>query len=122
MAQTLCRQKGCLHMADVGAVKESARPEIVDLRHGPPSHDCFSRVFRLLDPAELANALGRFAQAMRRGLGLAAPNGVIAVDGKSLKKAYERGRAFMPPLMVSVWDAQTRMSIAAALAPGGTDA
>ena len=58
---------------------------------------------------------------MRKGLGLSAPKGVVAIDGKSLKKAYERGRAFMPPLMVSVWDAETRASIAAARAPGGNE-
>jgi predicted transposase YbfD/YdcC len=121
LAATLCGQKGCVDIADFGAVNEAELAEIVDLPHGAPSHDCFSRVFRLLDPAELANALGRFAQAMRKGLGLAAPNGVIAIDGKSLKKAYERGRAFMPALMVSVWDAQTRVSIAAARAPGGNE-
>src|SRR4051812_167992 len=49
------------------------------------------------------------------------PRGVVAVDGKSLRKAYERGRACAPPLMVSVWDAETRVSIAAARAPGGNE-
>ena len=40
---------------------------------------------------------------------------------KSLRKAYERGRAYALPLMVSVWDAETRVSIAAARAPGGNE-
>ena len=35
--------------------------------------------------------------------------------------AYERGRAFMPPLMVSVWDAETRLSLASRHAPGGDE-
>jgi hypothetical protein len=30
-----------------------------------------------------------------------------------LRRGYERGCAYMPPLMVSVWDAETRLSIAA---------
>jgi predicted transposase YbfD/YdcC len=47
--------------------------------------------------------------------------GVVAVDGKSLRRAYERGRAFMPPLMVSVFDAETRLSLAARHAPGGDE-
>ena len=41
----------------------------------------------------------------------------MAIDGKSLRRGYERGRAFMPPLMVSVWDAETRLSIATRKAP-----
>src|SRR3954453_9066304 len=118
LAATLCSQKSCVHIADFGAVNAAELAEIVDLPHGAPSHDCFSRVFRLLDPAELAKALASFVGAIRDGLDLDAPRGVVAVDGKSLRKAYERGRACAPPLMVSVWDAETRVSIAAARAPG----
>src|SRR3954466_8918655 len=104
LAATLCAQKSCVHIADSGAGKAA---EVVELRHGAPSHDCFSRVFRLLVPAELAKALASFVGAIRDGLDLGAPRGVVAVDGKSLRKAYERGRACAPPLMVSVWDAET---------------
>jgi len=119
LAATLCGQQSCVHIADFGAVNEAELAEIVELLHGAPSHDCFSRVFRLLDPTELAKALASFVGAIRDGLDLGAPRGVVAVDGKSLRKAYERGRAHAPPLMVSVWDAETRVSIAAARAPGG---
>jgi predicted transposase YbfD/YdcC len=35
--------------------------------------------------------------------------------------AYERGRVCMPPLMISVWDAETRLSLAARHAPGGNE-
>jgi predicted transposase YbfD/YdcC len=121
LAATLCGQRTCVHIADFGAVNEAELAEIVDLPHGAPSHDCFSRLFRLLDPAELAKTLARFVGEIRQGLGLGAPSGVVAVDGKSLRKAYERGRACAPPLMVGVWDAETRVSIAAARAPGGNE-
>ena len=121
LAALLCGCKTCVDFADFGAVNEAELAQIVDMPHGAPSHDCFSRVFRLLDPAELSSALGRFALAMREALGLGAPSGVIAVDGKSLRRAYERGRACMPALMVSVWDAETRLSIAARRAPGNNE-
>src|SRR3954453_1371583 len=97
LAATLCSQKSCVHIADFGAVNAAELAEIVDLPHGAPSHDCFSRLFRLLDPAELAKALASFVGAIRDGLDLGAPRGVVAVDGKSLRKAYERGRACAPP-------------------------
>src|SRR5260370_19408380 len=119
LAASLCGAKTCVDYADFGAANEAELAEIVDLPHGAPSHDCFSRVFRLLDPAEVAAALKRFAEAMRQALGLGAPKGVVAGDGKSFKRAYARGRAYMPPLIVGVWDAETRVSIAAGLAPGG---
>jgi predicted transposase YbfD/YdcC len=121
LAATLCGAKSCVDIADFAAVNEDELAEIVDLRHGAPSHDCFSRLFRLIDPEEMAKVFARFVTALREGLGLDPAKGVVAVDGKSLRRGYERGRAFMPPLMVSVWDAETRLSLATRQAPGGDE-
>ena len=121
LAATLCGAKSCVDIADFAAAHEDELAEIVDLRHGAPSHDCFSRVFRLLDPDEMAQAFARFVAALREGLGLDPAKGVIAVDGKRLRRAYERGRACMPPLMISVWDTETRLSLATRHAPGGNE-
>ena len=119
LAATLCGEKNCVEYAAFAEGQFEALAEIVPLPHGPPSHDTFSRVFRLLDPAELAEAFGAFMTALRRELGLGPARGVVAVDAKSLRRGYERGRAHMPPLMVSVWDSQTRLAIAQARAPDG---
>jgi predicted transposase YbfD/YdcC len=121
LAASLCGAKTCVDYADFAEANEADLAEIVDLPHGAPSHDSFSRLFRLLDPAEVSAVLRRFSQAMRDALGVGAPKGVVAIDGKSLKGGYERGRAYMPPLMVSVWDAETRISIASCRAPGGNE-
>ena len=121
LSATLCGGKSCVDFADFAAANEATFAEIVDLKHGPPSHDCFSRVFRLLDPGEMAQVFTRFMTALRQGLGLGAAKGVVAVDGKRLRRGYERGRAFMPPLMVSVWDAETRLSLATRHAPGSDE-
>ncbi|HUK09346.1 MAG TPA: ISAs1 family transposase [Stellaceae bacterium] len=121
LAATLCGAKNAVDIADFGEANAATLGEIVELPHGVPSHDCFSRLFRLLDPAELTTALARFGQALRAALQLGAPRGVVAVDAKSLRRAYERGRAFMPALMVGVWDAETRLSIAARCAEGGDE-
>ena len=119
LAATLCGAKTCVDMAEFGESRLEALREVVDLPYGAPSHDTFSRVFRLLDPAELATAFSAFMSALRKELGLPPPKGVVAIDGKSLRRGYDRGRAFMPPLMVNVFDSQTRLSIAQARAPGG---
>jgi predicted transposase YbfD/YdcC len=121
LAATLCGAKSCVEIAEFVDGNEETLREIVVLRHGVPSHDTFSRVFRLLDPAELARAFAAFMTAFKHGLGLAPPKGVVAIDGKALRRGYEKGRAFMAPLMVSVWDAETRLSIAATRAPGGDE-
>jgi predicted transposase YbfD/YdcC len=121
LAATLCGAKSCVDIADFAAAHEAELAEIVDLGHGAPSHDCFSRLLRLLDPEEMAQAFIRFAKALREGIGLGPAKGVVAVDGKRLRRGYERGRACMPPLMVSVWDAETRLSLATRHAPGGDE-
>jgi len=121
LAATLCGAKSCVEIADFAAANEDFLSGIVDLPHGVPSHDSFSRVFRLLDPEEMASVFARFRDALRAALGLKAARGVVAVDGKSLRRAYERGRAFMPPLMVSVFDAETRLSLTTRHAPGGDE-
>lgn len=121
LAATLCGAKSCVDIADFAAAHEGEFAEIVDLRHGAPSHDSFSRLFRLLDPKEMAEVFSRFVKVLRKGLGLDPAKGVVAVDGKRLRGGYECGRAFMPPLMVSVWDAETRLSLAAQHAPGGDE-
>lgn len=121
LAATLCGAKSCVEIADFSEANAESLGEIVALPHGVPSHDSFSRLFRLLDPEELGAALKRFAKSLREALGLGGPRGVVALDGKSLRRGYERGCAAMPPLMVSAWDAETRLSIAARRADGGDE-
>jgi predicted transposase YbfD/YdcC len=108
----LCGAKTCVEMAEFAGDRLDELRQIVDLPYGAPSHDTFSRVFRLLDPRELAKAFDACLAAMRESLNLPAPSGVVALDGKSLRGAYDKGRAHMPAMMVGVFDTQTRLSIA----------
>ena len=75
LVSTLCGAKSCVDIADFAETHVDTLSGIVDLRHGAPSHDCFSRLFRLLDPTELNQALMRFTAALRRGLGLGPARG-----------------------------------------------
>jgi len=69
----------------------------------------------------MAKIFARFVKALREGLGLPPAKGVVAIDGKRLRRGYERGRAFMPPLMISVWDAETRLSLGARASGDGNE-
>jgi predicted transposase YbfD/YdcC len=112
LAAMLCGAESCVEMAEFGVEKEALLRTILDLKHGIPSHDTFSRVLRLLDSAALESAFIRFMEAFRQALGPTAGRTVLAVDGKSLRCAYEKGRAHMPPMMVSVWGVTLRMTFA----------
>ena len=122
LAATLCGAKSCVDIADFAEANRAELADIVDLPFdATPSHDTFSRLFRLLDPEQMEAALNRFATAMRQGLGLGPTEGTVAVDGKRLRRGYDRGRASMPPLMVGVWDAETRLSITARAGADGNE-
>lgn len=121
LAGTLCGAKSCVEVADFVDARVEELSTIVELPYGAPSHDTFSRLFRLLDPTELAKAFTAFMTVLRAELGLGPAQGVVAIDGKSLRRGYEKGRAYLPPLMISVWDSQTRLAIAQARAQGGNE-
>ncbi len=56
----LCSAEDCSDMALFGRAKEPFLRQFLQLRHGIPSHDTFSRVFRLLDPAQFQLCFLRF--------------------------------------------------------------
>src|SRR5207237_3318208 len=108
-------------MAQFGRSKELLLRQFLRLRHGIPSHDTFSRVFRELDPVAFENAFRRFMAAFAKHNRINL-TGVIAVDGKALRGAYERGRSATPLQMVNVFATEARMVLASAKAPGRNEA
>lgn len=108
-------------MAAFARAKQSLLRRIMPLRAGPPSHDTFSRLFRLLDPDAFESAFGRFTAAFARQVHREQQGGVVALDGKALKRCFTRGRRHMPPLLVSLWGAETRLVLASRLAREGSE-
>src|SRR5712692_1365847 len=117
LAALLCGAETCSDMAEFGRAKESLLRQILDLEHGIPSHDTFSRVFRLLDPQAFAGKFRRFMAAFAKSNKLDL-TGVVAIDGKALRGAFERGRRTTPLHMVNVWAVDARMVLAQRKAPG----
>lgn len=68
-------------MAIFGREKEPFLRDFLELEHGPPSHDTFSRVFRLLDPEQFGACFQRFMARFAE-----ACQGVIAIDGNRGKR------------------------------------
>jgi len=117
LAAVLCGAQGCSDMAEFGRGKEGLLRLILRLEHGIPSHDTFSRLFRLLKPLAFELAFRQFMAAFAKVNQLDL-SGVVAIDGKALRGAFERGRASTPLHMVNVWAAKARMCLAQRKAPG----
>ena len=100
----LCGGETCTDMALFGQSKREFLESSLPLRNGIPSHDTFSRVFRLLDPEAFRmwflGFMGQFAQGCE---------GVLAIDGKTLRRSYDRAEAQSPLHLVNAWAAEQRL-------------
>jgi predicted transposase YbfD/YdcC len=116
----LCGAESACDMAQFARAKQSLLRTLMPLRGGVPSHDTFSRLFRLLDPDAFERAFQRFRQAFAAQLPQER-GGVVALDGKALRRCFTRGRRHLPPLLVSAWGANTRLVLASRLAREGSE-
>ena len=92
---SLCGGRTCVDMADFARNNEEFLRRFMRLEHGPPSHDSFSRLLRMLDPVPFAAALARFAADRAKAL---ESEGVrqIAIDGKALRRTFSKASELSP--------------------------
>ena len=113
----LCGATSCAEMADFGRAKEHVFRGFLKLKHSIPSHDTFSTVFRMIDPKALDAAFGRVLAQIAVLLG---DGDVIAIDGKALRGARDKGQSARTRMMVSAYAARLRLTLATVAAdPGG---
>ena len=117
LAATLCGAESCAEIAEFGQSKEGFLRLLLPLEHGIPSHDTFSRVFRMLQPDAFEKAFRRFIAGFAKANKMKI-TGVVAVDGKALRGAFDRGRQATPLHMVNVWAVEARICLAQRKAPG----
>ena len=97
---SLCGGQTCVDMADFAANNEEFLRRFMALERGTPSHDTFSRLFRLLDPKPFMAAAAEFVADWGKALGEDGGR-QIAVDGKTLRRSYVRAGETSPLHMVS---------------------
>src|SRR6185369_5579690 len=119
LAAVLCGATHCTEMAVFAETRLALLRQFIPLQHGAPSHDTFSRVLAALDPVALNDAFMRFMADFGEQARIDAPNGQVAIDGKSLRRAYAKGCSHMPPLVVTVFASETFMSLAQTVAQEG---
>jgi predicted transposase YbfD/YdcC len=77
------------------------------LPNGVPSHDTFERVFRLLDPAAFGACFQSWIQSISAAVGL--PH--IAIDGKTLRRSFDRAAGLGPLHLVSAWATHQHLTL-----------
>ena len=112
----ICGAETCVDFADFAADREALFRSFLRLDNGLPSHDTFSRLFRLIDPAAFSTCFSRFLEALG-GRG----SGVLAIDGKTLRRSFDRAAGGSPLHVVSAFACERRLVIGQAAVGEGAN-
>ena len=107
LCSVLSGGQGAVDMGLYARAKEPYLRGFLKLSNGLPSHDTFSRLFRRLDPEQFRAAFQRF---MTKFSGHC--QGVVAIDGKVLRRSFDRASSKSALHMVSAWGCEQRLVLA----------
>ncbi|HEY3910990.1 MAG TPA: ISAs1 family transposase [Stellaceae bacterium] len=94
-------------MAVFAEAKQEYLGSFLELKNGVPSHDTFSRVFRQLDPDQFRACFQKFMTRFSETC-----TGVIAIDGKVLRRPVDPAHPGSALHMISAWCCDTRLVLA----------
>jgi len=87
------------NIEEFGKAKNDWLSGVLELPHGIPSHDTISRVFAMIDPAEFRESFAGWIQAVSD----IALGEVVPIDGKTLRRSYDKDSDKAAIHMVSAW-------------------
>lgn len=90
-----------------GNQKEEWLRTFLELPNGIPSHDTFGRFFAALDPTAFEASFRAWVSDVAGHLG----GEVLAIDGKTLRKSFDRASSKAAIHMVSAWACSRRMVV-----------
>lgn len=82
--------------------------QFLDLTNGIPSHDCLNMLFRRLRPDEFERCLLSWLAALYDTSG----GTLVAIDGKTLRRSFDKAAARSPLHLVSAWAVSQKLSLA----------
>jgi len=103
----ICGAEGWVDIEEFGKAKEAWFTELLKLPNGIPSHDTFGRVFAHLDPKQFEASFFQWVQGISQTV-----KGVIAIDGKTLRRSHDQAAGKKALHMVSAWAVENRLVLA----------
>ena len=88
-----------------GKSKEDWLKTFLELPHGIPSHDTIGRVFAALDPEAFRICFTAWVQSLGRVPG----QEIVAIDGKTLRRSFDRASQTNAIHVVSAWACEHRL-------------
>ena len=104
----ICGADDWVEIAGFGRAKEGWFKTFLELPNGIPSHDTFSRVFSIIDPQEFERSFLGWIRAVFK----VTDGQLVAIDGKTLRRSYDRSSNKAAIHMVSAWACENQNSLA----------
>lgn len=97
---------------DFNAIEEYGKSKVkwfrkfLDLTHGIPSHDTFNDVLNRLNPAEFHDAFSTWVNTISHR-----KEGIIAVDGKVMRRTLDKASGMSATHLVSAWSVENTLCL-----------
>lgn len=107
MLATICGSKGWEDIEQWAEDHAAWLGTFLSLRSGIPQHDTYRRVFAALDPTAFAACFTAWMQA----LVATTDDKLIAIDGKTMRRSFDRARGQSPLHVVTAWVATNAVAL-----------
>lgn len=103
----ICGGEGFTDMEEWGKTQEAWLRQFLELPHGIPSHDTFGRVLARLQPSEFEARFRQWVESVVR----LSEGEIVGVDGKTLRRSYDRAAGRSAIAVVSAWARANRLTL-----------
>ena len=105
LCAAMCGANSWNDVEDFGEAKHDWLRTFLMLPHGIPSHDTFNRVFSPLNPDEIGACFVAWTQAVATRT----EGEVVAIDGKTVRRSYDRRSDTAALQLVRAWASRNRL-------------
>jgi predicted transposase YbfD/YdcC len=103
----ICGAEGWEEIEEFGKAKQEWLETILELPNGIPSHDTISRVFSKINPEEFEKSFFMWVGSLTERI-----SGIVAIDGKTLRRSHDGANGKKALHLVSAWAAENRLVLA----------
>ena len=107
LCATICGADDFVSMTRWANTKIDWLSKFLDMSAGVPSHDRFNAIFRQLKPDEFERCLLSWIMALHE----VSEGQIIAIDGKTLRRSYDKASSKSAIHMVSAWAKDNHISL-----------
>jgi predicted transposase YbfD/YdcC len=104
LCAVICGADSWVEVSTFGKMKLEFLRRFLPFKDGVPSHDTFGDVFAALDPEAFRDCFIAWTASLARHI-----EGVVAIDGKTLRRSFDRGNGQAAIHMVSAWSSSQHL-------------